>query len=226
VLVVSPFTSLLSTLPHDPHSRGRAFERLCQWLLLNDPVYAGELRQVWLWGQWPGRWGPDAGIDLVAKTTAGDLWAIQAKAYDPQYAITKRDLDTFLSESARPEFAYRLIIATTDKLAATARRTLEGQAVPVGLLLRSRLEKADICWPEHIDALAPYRAPRKQSLPHNEEAVRKVCQGFSAYQRGQLIMACGTGKTLVGLWVAEKLRCRRTLARRRLRPSRLAVLQA
>jgi predicted helicase len=41
--------------------------------------------------------------------------------------------------------------------------------------------------------------------------VKAVCQGFEQSDRGQLIMACGTGKTLVGLWTAERLDCRRTL---------------
>jgi Restriction endonuclease len=44
-----------------------------------------------LWDEWPGRWAADTGIDLVAETVEGGLWAIQAKAYDPGYAIKKAD---------------------------------------------------------------------------------------------------------------------------------------
>jgi hypothetical protein len=44
-----------------------------------------------------------------------------------------------MSESARPEFSYRLLIATTDLIGQTARRTLAGQEKPAGLLLRSQL---------------------------------------------------------------------------------------
>ena len=64
--------------------------------------------EVWLWDEWPGRWGRDAGIDLVAEDHEGGLWAVQAKHYDPAYAIKKADLDSFLSESSRPGFTYRL----------------------------------------------------------------------------------------------------------------------
>jgi predicted helicase len=56
---------------------------------------------VWLWDDWPGRWGADAGIDLVAEDHEGHLWAIQAKAYDATTWITKHDVDTFLSESPK-----------------------------------------------------------------------------------------------------------------------------
>ena len=96
-------------------------------MLENAPEYAARLERVWLWADWPGRGGRiDAGIDLVAQERDGGLWAVQAKHYDPQYAIKKADLDSFLSESSRREFTYRLLIATTDHLGATARRTLRG----------------------------------------------------------------------------------------------------
>jgi len=49
---------LISTLPTDSGQKGKAWERLCQWFLQNDPVYASQLRHVWLWDEWPGRW-PD-----------------------------------------------------------------------------------------------------------------------------------------------------------------------
>ena len=52
----------------------------------------------------------------------------------PAYSITKADVDKFLSESGRSVFSYRLLIATTDKLAITARRTIDDQEKQVDLL--------------------------------------------------------------------------------------------
>ena len=75
---------------------------------------------------------------------SGGLWAVQAKHYDAAYAIKKADLDSFLAESSRAEFSYRLLMATTDHLGPTARRTLEGQEKPVGTLLRSDLAVLDL----------------------------------------------------------------------------------
>ena len=74
--------SLLAGLDAGERVRGKGFERLCKWVLENDPEYAALLKRVWLWNDWPesgDRLG--VGIDLVAKTHAGDLWAIQAKHY-------------------------------------------------------------------------------------------------------------------------------------------------
>ena len=76
LVVMTALGDLLGRLDPDPGRRGRQFERICQWFLTHDPVYAHELRRVWLWDEWPGRWGADAGIDLVAedrrRTPVGD----------------------------------------------------------------------------------------------------------------------------------------------------------
>src|SRR3989337_793213 len=96
---------LLSNLDANNYVRGRQFEHICKWDLENEPKYRMELKKVWLWKEWSGRWGSDAGIDLVAKTYDDKLWAIQAKAYDDKYAIKKTDVDTFLSESSREVFS-------------------------------------------------------------------------------------------------------------------------
>jgi superfamily II DNA or RNA helicase len=205
------FSELSGQFAPDPHVRGRQFESLCRWYLQNAPEYRNKLKQVWLWRDWPDRWGADAGIDLVAETREGELWAVQAKAYDPAYAIKKSDVDTFLSESSRPQFAFRLLIATTDGIGDNAYRTLVDQEKPVGLALRSHLDAAAVEWPPDFDSLLPARAHPKTPRPHQQEAIDAVRFGFADAERGQLIMACGTGKTLVALWAAEALGSQRTL---------------
>jgi predicted helicase len=79
--------------------RGKQFEWLCRFFLLNAPKYRGMFTSVWLWDDWPGRWGVDKGIDLVAATRDDQLWAIQAKAISAERSIPKSELDSFLSES-------------------------------------------------------------------------------------------------------------------------------
>lgn len=202
-----PFISLLATL----RPGGRDFERVCKWALENVPEYRQLLRQVWLWDEWPGRWGRDAGIDLVAEDHEGGLWAVQAKHYDPAYAIKKADLDSFLSESSRPRFTYRLVVASTDHLGPTARRTLDAQEKPVGTLLRSQLEALDVAWPTSITGVRPVKPKPKRPRPHQRLAVAECAKGLSAMDRGQLVMACGTGKTLVAPFLAERMAAKRVL---------------
>lgn len=203
------FDQLLTQL--DPAMRGAQFERLCRWYLSNAPEYRGLFRRIWLWKEWPGAWGRDAGIDLVAEEHGGGLWAIQAKAYDAAYAIKKADVDSFLSESSRPEFSYRLLIATTDRLGPTAKRTLDAQREPVGYRLRSQLALAPLAWPASPDDLRPRRPAPKKPYPHVLEAIRATVRGFNGADRGQLVMACGTGKTLAAMWIGERLDSTRTL---------------
>jgi superfamily II DNA or RNA helicase len=205
------FAELVNRLDSRPGVRGRQFERICVWYLRCAPEYRGRFRKVWLWSEWPGAWAPDAGIDLVAEEHGGDLWAIQAKIYDPGYAIKKADVDSFLAESSRPGFSYRLLIATTDRLGPTARRTLDDQREPVGYLLRSGLEVARVEWPTSPDDLQPRCPPPKEPFPHVREAITETVKGFERTDRGQLLMACGTGKTLAAMWIADRLESRRTL---------------
>jgi predicted helicase len=147
----------------------------------------------------------------VAEDRDGGLWAIQAKHYDSAYAVKKADLDSFLSESSRPGFTYRLVIASTDHVGPTARRTLDAQEKPVGLLLRSQLELLDADWPASITRLRPGRVKRKHPRPHQRQAIQDCVSGLAAAERGQLVMACGTGKTLVGPFLAERLAAKRVL---------------
>ncbi len=197
--------AFLTTLSEDPHRRGREFEQACKRYLLGDPQYKSLLKRVWLWNDWPPRWGADAGIDLVAEARDGGLWAVQAKAYDPNYSITKRDVDTFLSESGRSEFSYRLVIATTNRIGRTADRTLQQQEKGCGKILLSDMRRSEAYWSAALRLRGAPGAKQKKPRPHQRQAVNEVVKGFRQADRGQLVMACGAGKTLVGLWVADIL---------------------
>ena len=189
---------------------GRDFEWVCQWYLEHAPLYRGKFRRVWRWADWPDRWGPDCGIDLIAETHDGKLWAIQAKAVAPAHTVTKAEIDSFLSESNRREIAFRLLIATTDKIGSNARRTIDQQAKHASIVGRGDLLSTDIAWPAKIGGVAP-RLKRAKPRPHQRAAIAATIRGFRQHSRGRLIMACGTGKTLTGLWIHERLKSRRTL---------------
>jgi superfamily II DNA or RNA helicase len=206
------FDALYARLSEAPRVRGTQFERVCKWFLENDPVYSHELKTVWLWNDWPGRWGGDAGIDLVAEDRNGDLWAIQAKAYDPKYRVSKKDVDKFLAESGRKVFTYRMLIATTDLIDRTGERTIQQQEKRSSFFRLNDLRAAAVDWPASPQTLRPAK-PRKPATPrpHQKDAIRAVLKGFTTSDRGQLIMACGTGKTLTGLFITEKLEAQRTL---------------
>lgn len=203
---------LLAACDPDPRARGRQFEAICSWYLSNDPQYRNALSRIWLWDEWPGRWGADGGIDLVAEDQEGRLWAIQAKAYGPQYSVTKADVDSFLAESSRAIFSFRLLISTTDRLSPNARRTIDAQDKPVGLVNLSDLMTADLEWPASPIAMRP-PPPRAPAEPHEyqQDAIDAVVKRFESASRGQLIMACGTGKTLTAHFISRTIDANSTL---------------
>ena len=209
---MATFSDLFARLDPDPRVRGKQFEHVCKWFLTNDPTYKNTLRRVWLWSEWTGRWGGDAGIDLVAEDRDGRLWAIQAKAYAPENTVTKADVDKFLAESSRAVFSYRLLLATTDKLHHVARRTINDQEKQVAFVGLSDLLTSEVNWHTNPLDMRP-SPPPKPAKPrqHQREAIRDVVKGFAKSDRGQLIMACGTGKTLASLFIKEKLAAERAL---------------
>jgi len=214
-MATTDFAKFLESFDSDAKTRGTQWEHVCKWFLETDPVYRAQLKKVWLWDKWPGRWGPDAGIDLVAQAKDGTLWAIQAKAYGPDNAVTKKDMDSFLSESARAEFHHRLLIATTRHVSTAATRASKAAEKSVSTLLRHDLERREgLLWPTTFNAWTKGRFPKpkpKRPRPHQQKALRLALKKLKDHDRGQLILACGTGKTLTALWLHERLPSSRTL---------------
>lgn len=202
---------LYGKLSPDELRRGRQFERICKWFLENDPQYRREIKRVWLWDDWPGRWGRDKGIDLVAEGFDAKLWGIQCKAYALNHSVTKNDIDRFLSESSRRIISYRLLITTAAELGHNAREVIEGQEKGVGFLLLSDLKNRKLNWPSSPDKLLAEQPRPNKPRPDQKRAIADVIRGFKFHPRGQLIRACGTGKTLIGLRVAEAMNSQRTL---------------
>jgi superfamily II DNA or RNA helicase len=205
---MTTFAKFFETFDADIHVRGTQFERVCAWFLQTDPRYAGQIEEVWLWDDWPGRWGPDCGIDVVARDKTGRIWAIQAKAHGKATTVTKHMVDSFLSETSRPEIQVRLLIQSTDRLAKNAERVIRAQDKDIHVLRLHDLHHAPIDWPTHVHDLTTGKVRDPWSpKPHQEKAITAVMSGFKTHDRGQLIMACGTGKTLTALWIKERERC-------------------
>jgi superfamily II DNA or RNA helicase len=208
--MLSKFSTFISSF--NPQTKGKQFEIFVKWFLENDPVWKSEVDKVWMWDDYPDRWGKDCGIDLVFRDKNNEIWAVQAKCYDREYPVTKSDVDKFLSESNRSLIQRRLLIATTDNLGPNARKVCADQEKPVTLFLYSDFEDSAIDYPESISDLSQTKLkPKPKPRDHQTEAIEKVTKGFKDANKGQLIMACGTGKTLITLWIKEKLKADLTL---------------
>lgn len=204
------FEGLIRSLDSDPLRRGKQFEKITKWWLQNDPIHSRDVKKVWLWDEWPDRPGRDIGVDLVAEMRDGSLCAIQSKCFDMGRDIPKSELDSFVSAASTRTFKHRWLVASTDGLSANARRMLRDNHVTQ--ILFSYLDSLEGFWPASFDALGGTPTIVKASpRPHQQDAIRDVVEGLSKVSCGQLIMACGTGKTLTALWITEALEPSTTL---------------
>lgn len=209
---MATFAELVASFGSDVGKRGKQFEHFVKWFLVHDPEWSTQVDQIWLWEEYPDRWGIDCGIDLVFRHKNGEVWAVQAKCYSQQHDITKHDVDKFLSESNRKEIDKRLLIATTDRMGANAKQVCEAQEKSVLRYLRSNFESANIEYPASLAELnSARRKPKPAPRDHQLEAINNVVGNFQDVNRGQLIMACGTGKTFTTLWIKERLEAKSTL---------------
>ncbi|WP_159809581.1 DEAD/DEAH box helicase [Cellulomonas citrea] len=188
--------------------RGTKFERLVQSFLKVDTQWSALYDEVWTWNQWPEHHGHDTGIDLVARERdTGRLVAVQCKFYDSGTTIQKQHIDSFLSESGKHPFAGRLVVTTTDKWGPNAEQAISRQQIPVQRIGLTDLLDSSIDWslfdPETPAALTV--KARKELMAHQRTALEKVRDGLALADRGKLVMACGTGKTLTSLRIAEDL---------------------
>ena len=194
------------------YGKGRLFERLIRTYLLEDPFYQKRFSEVHLWSEWaalrPEFDGVDIGIDLVAQERDGGYCAIQCKCYAENRRISKKDLDTFISASARHPFTARMFVDTGSDWSANLHRTLDGLQPPCQRISAADLASRPVKWPDLSTETAEqldYQQETFHIRPHQQEAFDAVINGFRDSDRGKLIMACGTGKTFAALRIAEEI---------------------
>ena len=201
----------------DKLTRGTQFENLMRWWLVTDRTLAtstGRLVRVIRWEEWDDRLGIDLGTDLVGWDEKGRLWAIQCKAYAAEHLISKDEVSQLVGDAKTGSggaFFGRIFITTSDGYTPNAKTI----ATRNDVLLLSRadldLSATSLPWPKSETELRIWlvgSAPPRKTItpkPHQAEAVTKSVTHLTSSSRGQLVMACGTGKTLTALWIKERL---------------------
>ena len=189
--------------------KGTYFEELIVTYLKHEATYRDLYSDVWTWADWAkqqGIEGKDTGIDLVAKTQGTDEYhAIQCKFYADDHRIQKKDIDSFFTASGQRPFSHRIIVTTTNHWSSNAEAALFNQQPPVVTIDLHDLENSQIDWSQYQPDTEPVLKEKKTLRPHQESALKSVKAGLSDADRGKLIMACGTGKTLTSLKIAEEV---------------------
>ena len=173
--------------------------------LLNHP---GEFRDrfvhVWLWDDWPGRDGPENGVDLVAEDRDGNEWAIQCKNYSTA-SVSTREVNKFLG--AAGQFHSRLFVSTSKKpISAVGWKNLN-KASNCRVLTHGDLDGWPVDWAQFVDEpdTLVFDNPVYKPYDYQQEAIEAIEAEFKNRERGKLILPCGTGKSVVALWAAEQM---------------------
>lgn len=199
----------LRTTALHTRDQGDRLERLTKEFLTKDSIQSRLYKKVYLWKDWDGRENfGDIGIDLVAENVDGGVTAIQCKFYDEHSTIAKEHIDSFISASGRKPFTHRIIVSTTDKWSKNAEKMLEEQRFPVQRMGLQTFRDSNIDWSTYSlddpgEQQVGYK-PHKELRPHQDRAITNTLIGLQKDDRGQLIMACGTGKTFTAIRLAEK----------------------
>ena len=196
---------ILALAGHDGAEKGVAFER---WLVETLPqIPSTEIVRAWRWDDSPtslrsNAFGrsladlPDTGVDILAERNDGGLIAIQAKCLRPDKTLVLDDLKQFwLKVKGNRKLAANWVVTTGEWGKTVTAHALDAN----GALINAQTEWGDI-------AAADLGRTKPLELDANQAAAWKDCvEGFRNEDRGKLVMACGTGKTLVSLRIAEKV---------------------
>jgi superfamily II DNA or RNA helicase len=147
------------------------------------------------------------GIDGVYRTALGDFVPYQVKFRSNRPALGFNEVAPFLGITEKAKD--RLLITNCDSIAIdvqnrTGIRSLRGVDF-------------DQLTEEDFKAIEKWlkKVPKKQSLikpePYQIEALENISNHFQGNDRGTVVMACGTGKTLVALWAVEQSKAKNIL---------------
>lgn len=210
---ISSFDNLLKQIEETSNNiqreKGTLFEKLVLAYLKNEPTYKALYKNVWELRDVPNEFGlpdkKDKGVDLVAEQFNGDIIAIQAKFY--RNTIGKSEINSFVAETGSSYYQGGLIVSTVDEWNKNARSTIENNQKNIEILGLSDLRNSQINWsdfnferPEELTIKKP-----KELRFYQKTALENAIIHFEKNERGQLIMAPGTGKTFTSLKISEAL---------------------
>ncbi len=194
---------------NDEQQRGDAFEVFAEAYLATQRPY--DAHAIWPQSAAPvsmlqslGLTVRDNGVDGVVQSPVGLLSVYQVKFRSGRAALTWRELSTFIGLADSSQIHSRILFANSDDIPSLMNER-RGFFCIRGADLE-RLEESDFIAIERWLIGAPIDIPKKEPLPHQQEAIAAILPALKQHGRATAVMACGTGKTLVALWVAEQSR--------------------
>ena len=184
--------------------KGTMFERLTRFFLKNDPLWKSRFSEVWMWSNAPTNDGADIGIDLIAQDREdGSYWAIQCKCLDDDATLHYQPVGTFYGKTGIDgTYPHTMIVTSASKYSVHLDSVAENWGTV--RIFTDDMAASEIDYSDWIEGRNTTTRALKEPRPHQVEAIRDCLCGFENHDRGKLIMACGTGKTITALRLTEE----------------------
>lgn len=201
----SDIEARISALPSNKE-RGDAFEIFAEAYLATQKI--AQAQEVWPFEAIPLEQrktlsldtGRDMGVDGTYLTIDGELRAYQVKFRSNRPSLTWDELSTFMG----------LTDQVSQRVLFTNCEALPGLMQDRSGFVAIRGSDLDRLTAEDFEAMRQWlrsgqvKLPRKQPLSHQQGALTAIARGLVENNRATVVMACGTGKSLVALWAAEQ----------------------
>lgn len=194
------FDALFNSLPKNTTTRrGDAFELVSDWALLHSSDFGHEIATIERFPDWAKRndriKDRDLGVDAIATTRTGELWAIQNKGYAETTAVSHNDFSNFvLAAKAIPGINRLLLVTSGPGLTGNASKINRDSDSRVIVLNRTWLVSA-CAYPATFDALITalredVKLPEPYELREDQQkAVHNVMETFRRHRECQVWMA-------------------------------------
>jgi len=210
---------IFHALKGNPNS-GKLFEEFCKFYFLAEPSVKNDYKHVWLFSETPiplkkrlNLAQVDHGVDLVLEEKSGELSVVQCKFRGDQNSFLSWSKDKITNLFAEGDKADKLIVFTNasglDKH-SFKKGADKFKLLTVGdlLAITPQTIQSIVCL---LEKKNPKIIPKAMPRPYQRKAIESIVSGFENFDRGQLILPCGAGKTLLALWVKEALKPRKTI---------------
>ena len=202
----------LGSSPENNKKKGDVFELLTSLYFVNNPIFSSKLVNLWHHTNVPNQifdcldlQKPEVGVDLIAESNDGNLWAIQCKYHeDINKNVSYDEVSTFFGITER-EITYSKIrhrIISSSAL-EVSKKISNVHREKLGFLTYSdfsQLNNEDFKNFHSILDNQKIILSKYEPREHQKIALRNCLDYFSRESRGKLIHPCGSGKSLTGYW--------------------------
>ena len=214
------FKSYVEAMPNTK-GMGDSFEQLTKLYFLINPIYQSKYQDVWLLDEVPAKDleylelpRQDLGIDLIARS-GSEYHAIQCKYHsNKNSSVSNNEISTFTSLLANKKNLTHGYICST--ALNTSRNFNKLEIQNISNILYDTWSTLDQEFFDNARKVLEKKKPKEEPFdpkPHQENAIKLAHKHFvkENNSRGKLIFPCGSGKSLTGFWMMEKLKANSTV---------------